>query len=84
MEDSLLVQTLTDIRSDLREMERRLGLRIDSIQPQCQKHAERIGALEQSITAMDSQRKTILGMIAFAASLVGALSAYVGKFLLGR
>ena len=84
MDDQLLIQTLADIRTDIREMERRLSARIDANQPQCQSHADRLGRLEQTVTAMDSQRKTILGMVAFSAGLLGGAATYLMKFILGR
>jgi hypothetical protein len=83
MDDQLLIQTLADIRNDLREMERRLGLRMDNISPRLGEHERRIGSLETTVTAMDSQRKTILGIVAFAASTVGGLVVLVVKHLFG-
>ena len=84
MEHDLLLQSIADIRSDIRVMEERLGKRIDAIQPQCQAHADRLGMLERSVTAMDSQRKTILGMVAFAASMIGAVIASLSRYILGQ
>ena len=85
----ILIDQISEVRADVREdlvqMERRLTERLDAIRPKCQSHESRIIALETKVTSMDTQRRTILGMVAIVGGFVSSVVTYIiTAFIRGR